>query len=92
MRVVSLDMTVWQLLPGLTLYGLGIGFSGSQLTNVVLSRIPPASSGVASGANTTARQVGNALGVAVIGTLLTTRTIATATGRIEDLGLPARGP
>ena len=88
-RIVSLDMSVWQLLPGLTLYGLGIGFSGSQLTNVVLSNIPPASSGAASGANTTARQVGNALGVAVIGTLLTTRTIATATGRIEDLGLPA---
>ena len=86
---VSLDMTVWQLLPGLALYGLGIGFSGAQLTNVVLSEVPSTSSGVASGANTTARQVGNALGVAVIGTLLTTRTIAAATGRIEDLGLPA---
>jgi EmrB/QacA subfamily drug resistance transporter len=88
-RVVSLDMSVWHLLPGLALYGLGIGFSGSQLSNVVLSQIPAASSGVASGANTTARQVGNALGVAVIGTLLTTRTLSVATGAINDSDLSA---
>jgi EmrB/QacA subfamily drug resistance transporter len=84
----SLDMTVWQLLPGLALYGVGIGISGAQLTNVVLSEIPASSTGAASGANTTARQVGNALGVAVIGTLLTSRTIATATDRIQGSSLP----
>jgi Major Facilitator Superfamily len=84
----SLDMTVWQLLPGLALYGVGIGISGAQLTNVVLSEVPARSTGAASGANTTARQVGNALGVAVIGTLLTSRTIATATERIQTSTLP----
>jgi EmrB/QacA subfamily drug resistance transporter len=84
---LSLDMSGWTLLPGLALYGTGIGIAGAQLTNVVLSEIPPDSSGVASGANTTARQVGNALGVAVIGTLLTTRSIAAATNGIEGLAL-----
>jgi EmrB/QacA subfamily drug resistance transporter len=87
---LSLDMSGWALLPGLALYGTGIGIAGAQLTNVVLSEIPTDSSGVASGANTTARQVGNALGVAVIGTLLTTRTIAAATDGIEALALPAK--
>ena len=57
-------------LPGLAFYGIGIGFAGAQLTNVVLSEVPAESSGVASGANTTVRQVGAALGVAMIGSLL----------------------
>ena len=54
-------MTFLQLLPGLALYGTGIGLALAQLTNVVLSEIPPESSGVASGSNTTVRQVGSAL-------------------------------
>ena len=41
--------------------GSGIGFAGSQLTNVILSEIPNERSGAASGANTTVRQLGAAL-------------------------------
>ena len=74
-NVISVDITWWKLLPGLILYGGGIGTAGAQLTNVVMSEIPAESSGVASGANTTARQVGSALGVAVIGSILSVQTI-----------------
>jgi MFS family permease len=72
-----------QLLPGLIVYGLGTGFSLSQLTNVVLSQIPGPKSGVGSGTNSTLRQVGNALGIAVIGTLVTTQTVDSAVPRIK---------
>ena len=72
---ISPQLEFVQLLPGLVFYGLGAGFSFTQLTNVVLSEIPPAKSGVASGTNSTMRQVGNALGIAVIGTLVTTLTV-----------------
>jgi EmrB/QacA subfamily drug resistance transporter len=89
LRVVSLDITAWSLLPGLALYGGGIGFAGAQLTNVVLSEIPAESSGVASGANTTMRQVGSALGVSVIGSLLTVQSIRAATDRIAASHLAA---
>jgi len=89
LRAISLHMTVWELLPGLALYGLGIGFALAQLTNVVLSEIPADSSGVASGANTTVRQVGSALGVAVIGSLLTVQTVNHAVSRIKAAALPA---
>lgn len=88
LRVVNLEITVWSLLPGLALYGAGIGFAGAQLTNVVLSDIPAESSGVASGANTTMRQVGSALGVSVIGSLLTVQSINAATSRIASSSLP----
>jgi EmrB/QacA subfamily drug resistance transporter len=57
------------LLPGLVLHGIGIGFATSQLTNVVLSDIPPQKAGSASGAAAMVRQVGTALGIALIGAI-----------------------
>ena len=69
--------------------GAAIGFAGAQLTNVILSEIPLESSGVASGANSTVRQVGSALGVSVIGSLLTVQTISAATSRIRSAPLAA---
>src|SRR5205823_1462042 len=66
---------------------LGIGFALAQLTNVVLSEIPPDGSGVASGANTTVRQVGAALGVAVIGTVLTVQTVNYAIQHVKASSL-----
>jgi EmrB/QacA subfamily drug resistance transporter len=73
---MSTQTTFFRLLPGLVCYGIGGGFAFSQLTNVVLSQIPNNKSGVASGTNTTMRQVGSALGIAVIGTVVTTQTIS----------------
>ncbi|HVN50550.1 MAG TPA: MFS transporter [Acidimicrobiales bacterium] len=80
---VSPSLTFLELLPGLVACGLGAGFATTQLTNVVLSEIPPTKSGVASGTNSTVRQVGSALGIATIGTLLTTLTVNHA---IDTLG------
>jgi EmrB/QacA subfamily drug resistance transporter len=57
------------LLPALMLHGIGIGFATSQLTNVVLSAIPPEKAGSASGAAGMVRQVGTALGIALIGAI-----------------------
>ncbi|HEY4376191.1 MAG TPA: MFS transporter, partial [Acidimicrobiales bacterium] len=58
-----------RLLPALMLHGIGIGFATSQLTNVVLSDIPPQKAGSASGAAGMVRQVGTALGIALIGAI-----------------------
>jgi hypothetical protein len=62
---------------------LGSGFTFSQLTNVILSDIPGTKAGVASGTNSTVRQVGNALGIAVIGTVVTTQTVDHAVPKIK---------
>jgi nitrate/nitrite transporter NarK len=61
--------TFLSLLPALVLHGIGIGFATSQLTNVVLSDIPPQKAGSASGAAGMVRQVGTALGIALIGAI-----------------------
>ena len=80
---ISPSMTFLDLLPGFILFGLGIGFATSQLTNVILSDVDLDKSGVASGANTTVRQVGAALGIAVIGSILTVQTIHHTTERVR---------
>ena len=73
----------------LFVYGMGVGFATAQLANVVLAEVPPARSGLASGANSTMRQVGTAIGAALIGTVL---LVGLNTGTRERLaavpGLP----
>ena len=77
-RVIEPGLGFFRILPGLIGFGIGIGFASSQLTNVVLSEVPLDKAGVASGANSTARQIGAALGASVIASLISTRTIAHA--------------
>jgi hypothetical protein len=74
--VFSDHTTLLSLLPGLIAHGIGIGFATSQLTNVVLSDIPPAKAGSASGAAGMTRQVGTALGIALIGAIFASRSAA----------------
>ncbi len=70
---LSPHIHLWQLLPGFALFGTGIGFAGAQLNNVILSDVPPERSGAASGANTTGRMIGSALGISIISALLSTQ-------------------
>ena len=81
--MVGPDLTYLRLMPGLISYGVGVGWASAQLTNLVLSDVPDDKSGVASGTNTTLRQVGSALGIAVIGTLVTTQTVSHAVRKIH---------
>ena len=70
--IITPDVRVRSVALMLGVYGLGLGLAIAQLTNLVLYDIPPDKSGIASGGNSTIRQVGAALGIAIIGTVLTT--------------------
>jgi len=61
------------MLPGLIVLGVGIGLSNPAVTYAALGVVPATRSGMASGVNNTFRQVGIALGIAVLGTLLPAR-------------------
>jgi MFS family permease len=86
--MISTNTTLLALLPGSALFGIGVGFASSQLTNVILSDIPKEKSGVASGTNTTVRQVGAALGIAVIASLLHAQTVKHAVRSVRAIELP----
>lgn len=57
----------WRVLVALACVGLGIGTFTAPVVAVAIRALPPDKSGLASGINNTARQVGTALGVAVFG-------------------------
>ena len=73
--------------PSLFVYGLGIGLATAQLTGVIMVDVPFEMSGQGSGTQSTARQVGSALGIAVLGTMLFTGTQNSIDSRLADLNI-----
>ncbi len=71
--------------PCLLLYGLGIGFATAQLTGVIMVDVPIELSGQGSGSQSTVRQIGSALGVAVLGTVLFSATQLSLDSRLDGL-------
>ena len=67
---LSTSWSPWWLAPPLIVYGLGLGFDAAQLTNVALEDVPADQSGSASSVTSTFRQVGSALGAAMLGAVL----------------------
>ncbi len=66
---VGVGGSVFTLAPGLLLAGTGMGLCITALTTTVLSGADPQQAGAISGALSSVQQVGNAVGVAVIGLL-----------------------
>jgi EmrB/QacA subfamily drug resistance transporter len=54
----------------LALLGIGMGLTVAPATESIMGSLPPAKAGVGSAMNDTTRQVGGALGVAVLGSIL----------------------
>jgi len=69
----TVSATYPDILPGMLLAGFGAGLLLPTGANSVLGTIPRAESGVGSGTYGVAIQIGGALGVAVIGSALSTR-------------------
>jgi EmrB/QacA subfamily drug resistance transporter len=66
---IGVGGNIWALVPGLVLDGAGMGFAVAPLAATVLARVKPEHAGAASGVLGTGLQVGNALGVAIIGVI-----------------------
>ena len=71
--------------PFLFIYGFGVGMATAQLTGVILVDVPQNKIGQASGSQSTLRQIGSALGIAVLGTTLFTVSQSAIVSRIENL-------
>ncbi len=66
--------TNWRaLLPALLITGTGMGMTFAPMTAAAMSRVPPRISGSASGILNTSRNVGQLLGIAVLGSILQSR-------------------
>ncbi|WP_282793832.1 MFS transporter [Streptomyces sp. CC224B] len=86
--VLDADSSWGALVPGLTLAGVGTGLVSPGLAGAALAAVEPHRAGMAGGAVNTFRQLGYALGVAVFGTVLTSRM---ADGLGQDAAHTAAG-
>jgi EmrB/QacA subfamily drug resistance transporter len=77
------------MLPGMLLIGLGAGLLLPAATNSVVTSVPAGDSGIGSAANAVALQVGGALGVAVLGSALSTRYQDRMTSALAGHHIPA---
>jgi EmrB/QacA subfamily drug resistance transporter len=64
------DTSLAWLLASYVVFGLGFGLVNAPITNTALSGMPRSQAGVAAAVASTSRQVGAALGVAVVGSVL----------------------
>ena len=62
-------VTTWELTPALLVAGIGLGTVIAPLADIVLDRVPRQDAGSASGVFNTGLQLGNSIGIALIGVI-----------------------
>jgi MFS family permease len=60
----------WILIASFLAFGVGFGMLNAPITNVAVSGMPPSQAGVAAAVASAGRQIGQAIGVAVIGAIV----------------------
>jgi EmrB/QacA subfamily drug resistance transporter len=73
LSTTGLHSSFWNLLPAFLLGGLGMSFVMTPMSAAAMGAAPVAKAGVASGVLNTFRQVGVALGIAIMGAIVTDR-------------------
>jgi EmrB/QacA subfamily drug resistance transporter len=80
------------LLGGLVLLGVGVALATTPATTAIVSSLPTNKQGVASAVNDLSREVGGALGIAVLGSALIDRYQAGVASAAAHLPASAAGP
>ncbi|MTD59628.1 MFS transporter [Amycolatopsis pithecellobii] len=73
LATVSAHSSLALLVPAYLLFGIGFGMVNPPITNAAVSGMPREQAGVAAAVASTSRQVGSAFGVAVLGSVVTSR-------------------
>ena len=81
---VSTNTTWRPLLPALLVTGTGMGMTFAPMTAAAMSQVPPRISGSASGILNTSRNIGQLLGIAVLGSVLQSRLGVHASAEFRD--------
>jgi EmrB/QacA subfamily drug resistance transporter len=85
------DDSSWtHLIPGLLVAGVGIGMINPPLASTAVGVVPVARAGMASGVNSTFRQVGIATGIAALGSIFSQRVADAVRPQLEAGHVPAK--
>ena len=88
-QAVFAESTYLPIAIGQALFGLGLGLAMAPATDSIMGSLPAERAGVGSAVNDTTREVGSALGVAVIGSVAGSVYAGHVDARVDRLGLPA---
>jgi EmrB/QacA subfamily drug resistance transporter len=86
---MHVDSSYWYILPAFVLMGHGLGATMAPMTAAVMNSVGPQRAGLGSAMTNTSREVGGVLGIAVLGTILTTRLKDAFAPALSALRLPA---
>ena len=86
---IELDADWTTLAAPLLLTGIGMGLTFSPMTAAAMRDVPPRIAGSASGILNTMRNIGQVLGIAVLGSLLQNRVGVHAADELQSTGLPS---
>jgi EmrB/QacA subfamily drug resistance transporter len=91
MRGLDASSSWTHLIPGLIVSGAGVGFINPPLASTAVGVVRPQRAGMASGINSTFRQIGIATGIALLGTLFSSRLrdAVAAAVHAHPVGIPA---
>jgi EmrB/QacA subfamily drug resistance transporter len=93
MRGLNAGSAWTHLIPGMVLGGLGVGLVNPPLASTAVGVVRPQQSGMASGINSTFRQVGIATGIALLGTLFSNEVGGEVRARVAAVpSLSHQGP
>jgi EmrB/QacA subfamily drug resistance transporter len=93
MRGLDAGSSWTHLIPGLVVGGIGVGIVNPPLASTAVGVVPPQRAGMASGINSTFRQVGIATGIALLGTLFSNNVKDEVLARVAAVpGLSHSGP
>jgi hypothetical protein len=87
MSTVPVSNGYGHLLGAMALMSTGMGLVMAPATESIMGSLPPSKAGVGSAMNDTTRQLGGALGVAVLGSVLATAYRPGITAKLTHLGL-----
>jgi len=84
---MSVDTSFWLMLPVFMVMGHGMGSTMAPMTAAVMNAVGPERAGLGSAMTNTSREVGGVLGIALLGTVLTTKLRSTLGPALAALGL-----
>ncbi|SIR63159.1 DHA2 family efflux MFS transporter permease subunit [Williamsia sterculiae] len=84
------ESSYWGLIVwSMSLMAAGLAMIAGPCTQIIMDSLTPAQAGAGSAVNDTTRELGGTLGVAVLGSILTSAYTAAVAGKLADVPMPA---
>jgi hypothetical protein len=84
-QVYAVDAPYWEIAASLVMIAVGLGLVMAPATDSIMGSVPEHKAGIGSAMNDTTREIGGALGVAILGTVLNNVYIDKVRGLIDQL-------